>query len=127
MNKQEIATSRAPSALGPYSQAIAAGGLLFISGQLAIDPATGSLVEGTIGEQTSRIMDNIKVIAEAAGTSLESVVKTTIFLTDLNDFQEVNQAYGSFFEATPPARATVQVAALPLGACVEIEAIAVIA
>lgn len=126
MSKKQIATSQAPAALGPYSQGISVGNLIFISGQLPIDTTTGALLEGSIGDQTALVMQHIKAIAEQAGTSLENIVKTTIFLTDLNNFQEVNTAYGSFFNEAPPARATIQVAALPLGASVEIEAVAVI-
>ena len=127
MSIKQIATTKAPAALGPYSQGISTGNLVFISGQLAIDPATGKLLEASIGEQTNLIMRNIEAVAQEAGTSLNNIVKTTIFLTDLSNFQEVNAAYGSFFtEAPPPARATVQVAALPLGASVEIEAVAVV-
>jgi 2-iminobutanoate/2-iminopropanoate deaminase len=126
MSIKQIATSKAPAALGPYSQGISTGNLVFISGQLPIDPATGKLLEASIGEQTNLIMRNIEAVAQEAGTSLKNIVKTTIFLTDLGNFQEVNAAYGSFFNEAPPARATVQVAALPLGASVEIEAVAVI-
>ena len=126
MSIKQIATSKAPAALGPYSQGISTGNLVFISGQLAIDPATGKLLEASIGEQTNLIMRNIEAVAQEAGTSLNNIVKTTIFLTDLSNFQEVNAAYGSFFTEAPPARATVQVAALPLGASVEIEAVAVV-
>lgn len=126
MSKKQIATPQAPSALGPYSQGISTGNLVFISGQLPIDPATGSLIEGSISEQTALIMKNIQAIAEEAGSSLDRIVKTTIFLTDLGNFKEVNEAYGVFFKDAPPARATIQVAALPLGASVEIEAIAII-
>lgn len=126
MSIKQIATSKAPAALGPYSQGISTGNLVFISGQLAIDPATGKLLEASIAEQTNLIMRNIEAVAQEAGTSLNNIVKTTIFLTDLSNFQEVNAAYGSFFTEAPPARATVQVAALPLGASVEIEAVAVV-
>ncbi len=126
MSKKQIATSQAPAALGPYSQGISVGNLIFISGQLPIDTTTGALLEGSIGDQTALVMQHIKAIAEQAGASLENIVKTTIFLTDLNNFQEVNTVYGSFFNEAPPARATIQVAALPLGASVEIEAVAVI-
>ena len=126
MSIKQIATSKAPAALGPYSQGISTGNLVFISGQLPIDPATGKLLEASIGEQTNLIMRNIEAVAQEAGTSLNIIVKTTIFLTDLSNFQEVNAAYGSFFTEAPPARATVQVAALPLGASVEIEAVAVV-
>lgn len=123
MSKKTYHTDHAPAALGPYSQAVSAGNLLFISGQLPIDPATGTFVEGDIGARTHRIVANIKAIAEAAGGSLENIVKTTIFLTDLNDFQAVNSAYGEHFNSEPPARSTVQVAALPLGSDIEIETI----
>ena len=126
MSIKQIATTKAPAALGPYSQGISTGNLVFISGQLPIDPATGKLLEASIGEQTNLIMRNIEAVAQEAGTSLKNIVKTTIFLTDLGNFQEVNTAYGSFFNEAPPARATVQVAALPLGANIEIEAIATI-
>ncbi len=123
MNKTVIATDKAPGAIGPYSQAVSANGMLFISGQLPIDPATGKMVEGDVGSKTRQIVKNIKEIIAQAGGSIEQVVKTTIFLTDLADFQEVNQAYGDFFQNNPPARSTVQVAALPLGSNIEIEAI----
>jgi 2-iminobutanoate/2-iminopropanoate deaminase len=123
MSKKTYSTDQAPAALGPYSQAVAAGNLLFISGQLPIDPATGKLVEGDISARTHRVVANIKAIAAAAGGSLDNIVKTTIFLTDLNDFQAVNAAYGEHFAAAPPARSTVQVAALPLGSNIEVEAI----
>ena len=126
MGKQKISTPQAPAAIGPYSQAIRTNHLLFISGQIPLDPETGTMLEGTIGEQTSRVMKNIKAIVEEAGGTIDSIVKTTIFLTDLTDFQEVNTVYGSFFTDPPPARATIQVAALPLGAGVEIEAVAAI-
>ena len=126
MTRKSIETTNAPAAIGPYSQGVVAGNLLFISGQLPINPETGSLLGGPIADQTRMIMQNLSAIAEEAGTSLQNIVKTTIFLTNLNDFKEVNEAYGSFFEASPPARATVQVAALPLGAQVEIEAIALL-
>lgn len=126
MQKKEVATKQAPAAIGPYSQGIQAGSLVFVSGQVPLVPETGTLLEGSIAEQTSQVMKNIEAILQEAGGDLESIVKTTIFLTDLGDFQEVNQAYGAFFQAIPPARATIQVGALPLGARVEIEATAVI-
>lgn len=126
MTRKAVTTSAAPGAIGPYSQAISTGSLLFISGQLPIDPQTGTIVDGDIAAKTRQIMTNLKAIVEAGGSSLDDVVKTTIFLTDLGSFQEVNQAYGAFFSASPPARSTIQVAALPLGSPVEIEAIAVI-
>lgn len=122
--KQAIQTKQAPAAIGPYSQSIKSGGMLFISGQLPIDPATGSLIDGNMAEQARQIVSNISAILSEAGGDLSRVVKTTIFLTDLGDFAEVNGAYGDFFKETPPARSTVQVAALPLGARIEIEAIA---
>lgn len=121
--KKAIQTDKAPAAIGPYSQAIIAGDLLFISGQLPIDPPTGKLIEGSMTEQTRKIMKNIKAVAAEAGASLDSIVKTTIFLKDLGDFKEVNEAYADFFQSTPPARSTVQVAALPLDARIEIESI----
>ena len=114
-----------PSAIGPYSQAIVAGEMVFVSGQIPLDPATGKLIEGSISVQTDRVMLNLKGILEAAGSSLEKVVKTTVFLTDLNDFEEMNKAYGTWFTNDPPARATVQVTRLPKGVAVEIDAIAV--
>lgn len=126
MTTKQIATTKAPAALGPYSQGISTGNLVFISGQLPIDPATGKLLEGSIGDQTALIMKNIQVIAEEAGSSLSGIVKTTIFLTDLANFQEVNGAYGAVFSEAPPARSTIGVAALPLGASIEIEAVATI-
>jgi len=123
MNKKSITTEHAPAAIGPYSQAISTGSMVFISGQLPIDPAQGKLIDGTISARTHQILRNIEAIAKEAGGDLTGVVKTTIFLTDMKDFQEVNTAYASYFPATPPARSTVQVAALPLGSNIEIEAI----
>jgi len=124
--KKAIQTSQAPAAIGPYSQAIVSGNLLFISGQIPIDPATGKVVDGDIAARCRQILSNARAIAETAGTSLDNTVKTTIFLTDLADFQNVNQAYGEFFQTDPPARSTVQVAALPLGLNIEIEFIVAI-
>ncbi len=121
MIREVISTQQAPAAIGPYSQAIATDNLLFVSGQLPIDPTTGKMVDGDIGTRTRQIIKNATAIAKEAGTQLNRVVKTTIFLTDLADFQEVNKAYGSFFPEAPPARSTVQVAALPLGSNIEIE------
>lgn len=126
MLKKEIATNLAPAALGPYSQGVQAGSLLFVSGQLPLVPDTGAILEGGIGEQTSQVMKNIEAIVQEAGGSLDNIVKTTIYLADLGDFQQVNEVYGACFQEVPPARATIQVAALPLGARVEIEAVAVI-
>ena len=125
MNKI-ISTPNAPAAIGPYSQGMqTAGGLVFVSGQLPFIPETGALLEGTVGEMTVQSMKNIEAILKEAGCTLADVVKTTIFLKDLNDFAEVNAAYATFFPANPPARACVQVAKLPRDAKVEIEAIAV--
>jgi len=121
MTRKAISTKQAPAAIGPYSQAIAIEGLLFISGQLPINPADGQMVADDIGARTRQILQNVTAITEAAGTSLDQTVKTTIFLTDLADFQTVNAAYGNFFPEAPPARSTVQVAALPLGSNIEIE------
>lgn len=121
MHRTTISTENAPSAIGPYSQAVSANGTLYISGQLPINPATGNMLEGNMGDKTDQILKNASAIATAAGTSLDSVVKTTIFLTDLGDFKEVNEAYAKHFTDAPPARSTVQVAALPLGSKLEIE------
>ena len=121
MAKTIIFTDQAPAAIGPYSQAVATGNLLFISGQLPINPEDGKMISGDIGEKTHQILQNAKEIAREAGAKLDNVVKTTIFLTDLSDFQAVNAAYGEHFQESPPARSTVQVAALPLGSDIEIE------
>ena len=121
MHKTTIFTENAPAAIGPYSQAVSANGTLYISGQLPINPTTGDMLEGDMGDKTDQILKNASAIATAAGTSLDSVVKTTIFLTDLGDFKEVNEAYTKHFTDAPPARSTVQVAALPLGSKIEIE------
>ena len=128
MERKVIATASAPAAIGPYSQAIRAGGLLFCSGQIPLDPGTGQLVgEGDVRDQTRRVMQNLGAVLEAGGASFATVVKTTIFLTDLTDFAAVNEVYAeSFAGALPPARATVEVSALPRGAKVEIEAIALV-
>lgn len=122
--KKIIATTAAPAALGPYSQAVRAGNLVFCSGQIPLDPATQQMVNGDITAQTRRVLENITAVLRAEGLSFEHIVKTTIFLTNLGDFQTVNEIYGSFFQSDPPARSTVQVAALPKGAAVEIEVIA---
>jgi 2-iminobutanoate/2-iminopropanoate deaminase len=119
-----ISTPQAPAAIGPYSQAIQSGDLVFLSGQVPIDPATGELVTGDIAVQTERVLDNLAAVLSAAGCGFGDVVKTTIYLVDLGDFQVVNQTYAKRFSAAPPARATVQVSALPKGARVEIDAIA---
>ena len=119
-----ISTDKAPKAIGPYSQAISAGDFVFTSGQIPLDPATQALVQGDIRAQTERVMENLSAVLEAAGTSFDRVVKATIFVVDLNDFATVNEIYGKRFPKDPPARSTVQVAALPKGARVEIELIA---
>ncbi len=126
MNKKVISTKEAPQAIGPYSQAIQAGEFLFVSGQIAIDPASGSLESGDIRSQTRRVLENINAILSAAGSSLEAVVKTTIFLKSMTDFSAVNEIYGGYFQENRPARATVEVSSLPKGAAVEIDAIAYI-
>ncbi len=121
---QSIATDKAPAAIGPYSQAVVAGGLLFCSGQIPLDPASGELIVGTVEQETERVMENLRGVLEAAGTDFDHLVKTTIYLTDMSDFAAVNQVYGQYFASDKPARATVAVAALPRGARVEIEAVA---
>jgi len=123
--KKIISTAEAPAAIGPYSQAIRSGSTIYCSGQIPLDPKTGQIISGDISAKTRRVLDNIAAVLKAEGVSFENVVKTTIFLTDLGDFQTVNEIYGSYFENQPPARSTVQVAALPKGAPVEIEVIAV--
>ena len=123
--KQIIRTSHAPGAIGPYSQAVKAGGFVFASGQIPIDPQTGQFVPGGIAEQTEQVLRNLSAVLEAAGSSLEDVVKTTVFLADMNEFVAMNEVYGRYFsEDAPPARATVQAARLPRDARVEIEVIA---
>ena len=125
MEKRAISTEQAPKAAGPYSQAIVANAFVFVSGQVPIDPRTGKLIESAdIGDHVRRVMDNVKAVLEAAGSSLDRVVKTTIYLADIDEFVAVNQAYAAYFTSVPPARATVQVAKLPLSARVEIELIA---
>ena len=124
--KDRVQTDSAPKAIGPYSQAIKSTGFVFASGQIALDPATMQIVEGGIREQTSRVMENLKAVLDAAGSSLGHVVKTTVYLKDLTDFNEMNEVYGSFFTDTPPARSTVEVARLPRDVRVEIDVIAVV-
>lgn len=124
MSKDVIATSSAPAAIGPYSQAIKANGFLFTAGQIPLDPASGKIVEGDITTQSERVMQNLSAILDAAGTSFERVVKTTCFLANLDHFAEFNKVYASYFTAQPPARSTVQVAKLPAGALVEVECVA---
>ncbi len=121
----EVRTPKAPEPVGPYSQAIASDGLLLLSGQIPLDPVTGALVEGEIEAQTRQVLDNLAAVLEAGGSSMDRVLKTTVYLVDLSLFPRVNAVYAEYFSADPaPARATVQVAALPLGAQVEIDAIA---
>lgn len=124
MSKMVVHTSNAPESVGPYSQAIAAQNLVYCSGQVGLDPATGELVRGTIADETRRCLENLSAVLDAAGTSVVHVLKVTAYLTDMNDFPEFNEAYAEYFAEDPPARATVGVAALPLGARVEIECIA---
>lgn len=126
-NKSVISTPNAPSAIGPYSQAIRAGNMLFVSGQIPIDPGTGKLIEDTaIKAQTRRVLENMCAIVRAAGGSPESIVRTTVFLKDMNDFAEMNTAYAEYFQSAPPARSTVQAARLPRDVSIEIDCIAVI-
>jgi 2-iminobutanoate/2-iminopropanoate deaminase len=122
--RESVSTPSAPAAIGPYSQAIKAGNLLFVSGQIPIDPATGALVTGDIAAQTRRVFQNIGEILKAAGSSFDAVVRTTVYLIDMNEFAAMNEVYGTFFTAPAPARATVQVARLPRDSRVEIDVIA---
>lgn len=126
MTKQVITTADAPAAIGPYSQAIRVGNLVFTSGQIPLHPQTGDIVGETAAEQARQVLQNLQAVLQAAGASLQNVVKTTIFLTDLSQFAAVNAVYSEFFPENPPARSTVQVAALPRGVQVEIEAIAIV-
>ncbi len=126
MSKKIISTEKAPQAIGPYSQAVQAGNLLFLSGQIALEPQTGVLVSGDVKTQTKRVMENLKGVVEAAGASLEHIVKCTIFLKSMDDFAAVNEIYGSYFLSEPPARATVAVSTLPKNVDVEIDAIALL-
>ncbi len=122
-----ISTENAPKAIGPYSQAIVHGGLAFLSGQIPLDPATNTLIEGGIAAQTERVLENMKAVLEACGSSLAQVVKTTVFLKDMAEFPEMNQVYARYFPEHPPARSTVEAARLPRDVRVEIEAIAAVA
>ena len=124
ISRQMVKTSGAPAAIGPYSQGIAAGGFLFVSGQIPLDPATGVMVQGDVRVQVIRVLDNLKAILEEAGSGMERVVRTTVYLADLREFMEMNEVYRRYFAADPPARSTVEVSALPQGARVEIDAIA---
>ena len=123
--KKIIATPDAPAAVGPYSQAVRAGSTIYCAGQIPLDPKSGRIVSGGVDLQTRRVLDNVTAVLKAEGLTFDDIVKTTIFLTDLGDFQTVNEIYGSYFKREPPARSTVQVAGLPKGARVEIEVIAV--
>jgi 2-iminobutanoate/2-iminopropanoate deaminase len=123
---QQVQTDQAPAAIGPYSQAMIANGLVFTAGQIPLDPATMQVVEGDIAEQTERVMKNVAAVLQAAGADLSTVVKTTVFLRDMNDFAAMNEVYGRHFGEHKPARSTVQVARLPRDVAVEIEAIAVV-
>jgi len=124
MTRKIIESDKAPKAIGAYAPAVDLGDFVFLSGQIPLDPATMELVSGDIRVQTARVLENMKAVLEAAGLTPENVVRTTVFLTDLNDFAVLNEVYGEFFGAAPPARSTIQVSALPKGASVEIDAIA---
>ena len=124
MTPKTIKTDKAPTAIGPYSQGVSAAGFLFLSGQVPLEPGSGTLVRGTIQEEVTRILENLKAVLEAADSRLDRIVKTTVYLTDLKDFEAMNEVYARYFGETRPARSTVQVAALPRGARVEIDAIA---
>ncbi len=127
MSKSVIATTRAPAAIGPYSQAIRVDSLLFCSGQIALDPDTGSLVQGGVEAETRQVLTNLRAVLDAAGVGFDAVVKTTVFLVDLAEFQTVNAIYAEYFSGAPPARSTVEVSRLPRDARVEIEAVASLA
>lgn len=126
MEKRTIATDRAPQAIGPYAQGVVGGRFLFLSGQVPLDPATGQLVRGTVQEEVARALENLRAVLEAAGAGFDRVVRTTVYLTDLRDFEAMNEAYARVFGVSRPARSTVQVAGLPRGARVEIDAIAIL-
>ncbi len=123
-SREVIATKDAPQAIGPYSQAIKAAGLVFVSGQVAIDPATGNVVSGGIAEQTDRVLKNLQAILQAAGTGLDQALKTTVYLKNMPEFAAMNEVYGKFWKSAPPARATVEVARLPKDVLVEIDVVA---
>jgi 2-iminobutanoate/2-iminopropanoate deaminase len=126
MKREIVSTSNAPKAVGPYSQAVKYGDFLFCSGQIPLDPDTGKLIEGGIREQTERVLKNLEAVLAAGGSGLETVVKATVYLVDLGDFQVMNEVYSSFFPKEPPARVTIQISKLPAGARVEIEAIGIV-
>jgi len=125
MQRSIVSTERAPAAVGPYSQAVRIGDLVYTAGQIGLVPATGSIVATTVEEQTHQVLHNLKAVLEAAGSGLDRVVKMTVFLADINDFKAMNAVYATYFPADPPARSAFQVAALPLGALIEMEAVAV--
>jgi len=127
MQKKVVQTDKAPKAIGPYSQAIRTEAMIYTAGQTGLEPATGELIAGGLEEQTRQVLNNIRNVLEAAGSSLEHVVKTTVFLQDMNDFAKMNAIYAEYFGENPPARSTIAVAALPKGGLVEIEAVALIA
>jgi 2-iminobutanoate/2-iminopropanoate deaminase len=124
--KKIVATEKAPKAIGPYSQAVVYNGLAFLSGQIPLDPATGQLVDADIAVQTTRVLENLKAVLEACGSSLDQVVKTTVYIKDMGEFAKMNEVYGKYFEENPPARATVEAARLPRDVRVEIDAIAIV-
>jgi 2-iminobutanoate/2-iminopropanoate deaminase len=124
--KKIIATDKAPKAIGPYSQAVVHNGLAFLSGQIPLDPMTGQLVEGDIAAQTTRVLENLKAVLEACGSSLGQVVKTTVYIKDMGEFAKMNEVYGKYFSENPPARSTVEAARLPRDVRVEIDAIAIV-
>lgn len=126
MNKEIISTKNAPAAIGPYSQAVKVGNLVYTAGQIPVDPATGKLVEGDISVQTDQVMQNLNAVLTAAGSSMDNVVKTTVFLTDMFHYTAVNEVYGRYLSVSPPARSAIQVTALPLNALIEIEAVAIV-
>jgi 2-iminobutanoate/2-iminopropanoate deaminase len=124
MKKKVVSSDKAPKAIGPYSQGIEAGGFIFMSGQIPLDPTTGDMVRGGIEAETRRVLDNLKAVLQSQGLDMDAVVKTTIFLADMGDFATVNEVYGIYFGEVPPARSTIQVGALPKNARIEIEAVA---
>ncbi len=125
MKKEIISTDQAPAAIGPYSQAVKIGEMLFVSGQIPIDPVSGNLIEGDIKAQTRQVLKNVSAVLSAAGTSIDRVVKTTVFITNMNDFPLMNEVYAEFFTSMPPARACVEVSRLPKDVLVEVEAVAI--
>jgi 2-iminobutanoate/2-iminopropanoate deaminase len=126
VSKEIVSTDRAPSAIGPYSQAVKANGFVFTSGVIPVDPATGKVVEGQITEQATQVLENLSAVLSAAGSSISNAVKTTCFLANLDDFATFNSIYAGYFDSDPPARSTVQVARLPLGVLVEVECVALL-